>query len=239
MFQQHHGESLSEARTHFKDLLQKVPYHGIDLWLQVQIFYDRIERTNQMVVDCTTRRQLRKISAGEAWKTIEDCTTRRQYKEEELDDPISSKKGSLDYENGNIKLLLESIECLEAFVGLVMNFILDQKDKIRQPEECMGMIWDNFMQLSLDYVKILKEVQTQEFEHDQSKKIQKITKYPDTENLDSRTRDTFHVLFTQEKPLCTQESFSSKPLCVGYVRVILPNPPLIRKSTFGFKPGAG
>ncbi|GKC86756.1 zinc finger, CCHC-type containing protein [Tanacetum coccineum] len=31
MFQQHHRESLSEAWTHFKDLLQKVPRHGIDL----------------------------------------------------------------------------------------------------------------------------------------------------------------------------------------------------------------
>nr|GEX87365.1 zinc finger, CCHC-type [Tanacetum cinerariifolium] len=35
MFQQHHGESLSEAWTRFKDLLQKVPHHGIDLWLQL------------------------------------------------------------------------------------------------------------------------------------------------------------------------------------------------------------
>ncbi|GKC97911.1 zinc finger, CCHC-type containing protein, partial [Tanacetum coccineum] len=42
MFQQHQGESLSEAWTHFKDLLQKVPHHGIDLWLQVQIFYDHV-----------------------------------------------------------------------------------------------------------------------------------------------------------------------------------------------------
>ncbi|GKA02002.1 zinc finger, CCHC-type containing protein [Tanacetum coccineum] len=31
MFQQHHGESLSEAWTSFKDLLQKVPHHGIDV----------------------------------------------------------------------------------------------------------------------------------------------------------------------------------------------------------------
>ncbi|GJS45467.1 zinc finger, CCHC-type containing protein [Tanacetum coccineum] len=38
MFQQHHGESLYEAWTHFKDLLQKLPHHGIELWLQVQIF---------------------------------------------------------------------------------------------------------------------------------------------------------------------------------------------------------
>ncbi|GJW07434.1 MAK10-like protein [Tanacetum coccineum] len=34
MFQQHHEESLSKAWTRFKDLLQKVPHHGIDLWLQ-------------------------------------------------------------------------------------------------------------------------------------------------------------------------------------------------------------
>ncbi|GKE30329.1 zinc finger, CCHC-type containing protein, partial [Tanacetum coccineum] len=33
MFQQHHGESLSEAWTCVKDLLQKVPHHGIDRWL--------------------------------------------------------------------------------------------------------------------------------------------------------------------------------------------------------------
>ncbi|GJU25320.1 zinc finger, CCHC-type containing protein [Tanacetum coccineum] len=32
MFQQHQGESLLEAWTRFKDLLQKVPHHGIDLW---------------------------------------------------------------------------------------------------------------------------------------------------------------------------------------------------------------
>ncbi|GJZ71525.1 hypothetical protein Tco_0635376 [Tanacetum coccineum] len=31
MFQQHQGESLSEAWTRFRDLLQKVPHHGIDL----------------------------------------------------------------------------------------------------------------------------------------------------------------------------------------------------------------
>nr|GEW31351.1 zinc finger, CCHC-type [Tanacetum cinerariifolium] len=33
MFQQHQGESLSEAWTRFKDLLQKVLHYGIDRWL--------------------------------------------------------------------------------------------------------------------------------------------------------------------------------------------------------------
>nr|GEW93380.1 MAK10-like protein [Tanacetum cinerariifolium] len=40
MFQQHHEESLSEAWTRFKDLIQKVPHHGIDFWLQDLSLYD-------------------------------------------------------------------------------------------------------------------------------------------------------------------------------------------------------
>ncbi|GKE37353.1 MAK10-like protein [Tanacetum coccineum] len=36
MFQQHQGESISKAWTSFKDLLQKVPHHGIDLWIQLR-----------------------------------------------------------------------------------------------------------------------------------------------------------------------------------------------------------
>ncbi|GKC88114.1 zinc finger, CCHC-type containing protein [Tanacetum coccineum] len=51
MFQQHHGESLSEAWTHFKDLLQKVPHHGIDLWLQVLIFYDHVNPVTRRTID--------------------------------------------------------------------------------------------------------------------------------------------------------------------------------------------
>nr|GEX18906.1 hypothetical protein [Tanacetum cinerariifolium] len=42
MFHQHHRESLSEAWTRFKDLLQKFPHHGNDLWLQVYFFYDHV-----------------------------------------------------------------------------------------------------------------------------------------------------------------------------------------------------
>ncbi|GJZ03171.1 MAK10-like protein [Tanacetum coccineum] len=51
MFQQHHGESLSEAWTCFKDLLQNVPHHGIDLWLKVQIFYDHVNHVTRRTID--------------------------------------------------------------------------------------------------------------------------------------------------------------------------------------------
>ncbi|GJX75273.1 zinc finger, CCHC-type containing protein [Tanacetum coccineum] len=56
-----HGESLSEAWTRFKDLLQKVPHHGIDLWLQIQILYDRIDDSLK-----------RRMSAERAWVAIEE-----------------------------------------------------------------------------------------------------------------------------------------------------------------------
>nr|GEX50232.1 zinc finger, CCHC-type [Tanacetum cinerariifolium] len=51
MFQQHQGESLSEAWTRFKDLLQKVPHHDLDLWLQVQIFYDNANLATRRTID--------------------------------------------------------------------------------------------------------------------------------------------------------------------------------------------
>nr|GEX78675.1 MAK10-like protein [Tanacetum cinerariifolium] len=51
MFQQHQGESLSKAWTRFKDLLQKVSHHGINLWLQVQIFYDHVNLATRRTID--------------------------------------------------------------------------------------------------------------------------------------------------------------------------------------------
>ncbi|GJW69082.1 zinc finger, CCHC-type containing protein [Tanacetum coccineum] len=51
MFQQHQGESLSEAWARFKDLLQKVPHYGIDLWLQVQNFYGHVNPATRPTID--------------------------------------------------------------------------------------------------------------------------------------------------------------------------------------------
>ncbi|GKB56970.1 hypothetical protein Tco_1076313 [Tanacetum coccineum] len=45
----------------------------------------------------------------------------------------------------------------EAFEGLVMNFILDQEEKVRQLEEYMTVIKNDSMQLSLEVVEKLKE----------------------------------------------------------------------------------
>ncbi|GKC95712.1 zinc finger, CCHC-type containing protein [Tanacetum coccineum] len=72
MFQQHHGESLSEAWTRFKDLLQKVPHHGIDLWLQVQIFYDHVNLIIRRTIDQSAGGKLRNLNPEESWAILED-----------------------------------------------------------------------------------------------------------------------------------------------------------------------
>ncbi|GKA98591.1 hypothetical protein Tco_0826528 [Tanacetum coccineum] len=72
MFQQHQEEYLSEAWTRFKDLLQKFPHHGIDLWLQVQIFYDHVTPTTRRTIDQSAGGKLRDRIAKESWALLED-----------------------------------------------------------------------------------------------------------------------------------------------------------------------
>ncbi|GJX76095.1 zinc finger, CCHC-type containing protein [Tanacetum coccineum] len=72
MFQQHHGESLPEAWTRFKDLLQKVSHHGIDRWLQIQFFYDHVSFHLKCEIDRVAGSKLRGKNANESWEIIEN-----------------------------------------------------------------------------------------------------------------------------------------------------------------------
>ncbi|GKF66886.1 hypothetical protein Tco_0193403, partial [Tanacetum coccineum] len=72
MFQQHHRESLSEAWTRFNYLLQTVPHHGIDLWLQVQIFYDHVNPVTRRTIDQSAGGKLRGLNPEESWAILED-----------------------------------------------------------------------------------------------------------------------------------------------------------------------
>ncbi|GJW15290.1 hypothetical protein Tco_0019423 [Tanacetum coccineum] len=108
MFQQHQDESLYDAWNCFKDLLQRVPHHGLDLWLQVQIFYDHVDYATQMAIDYATGRRLRKLRAEVAWETIANLA---QYEGEGWNDLIFPNKGSPDYIDANLEQELESMEC--------------------------------------------------------------------------------------------------------------------------------
>ncbi|GJX94739.1 hypothetical protein Tco_0349325 [Tanacetum coccineum] len=71
------------------------------------MFYDRINHTLRKAINYAAGGQLRKMSAKEAWNTIEELV---YYDEEEWDDPIFSDKGSLNYGNTNMEQMLENIE---------------------------------------------------------------------------------------------------------------------------------
>ncbi|GJW88358.1 zinc finger, CCHC-type containing protein, partial [Tanacetum coccineum] len=72
MFQQHHGESLTEAWTRFKDLLQKFPHHGIDRWLQIQIFYNHVSFHLKCKIDRAAGGKIRNKNPDESWEIIEN-----------------------------------------------------------------------------------------------------------------------------------------------------------------------
>ncbi|GKC26443.1 hypothetical protein Tco_1033737 [Tanacetum coccineum] len=62
----------------------KVPHHGIDLWLQVQIFYDHVDRVTRQAIDHAAGGRLLDHIAEVSWKLIEDLTL---YDNESLFDP--------------------------------------------------------------------------------------------------------------------------------------------------------
>ncbi|GJU37122.1 zinc finger, CCHC-type containing protein [Tanacetum coccineum] len=59
--------------TRFKDLLQKVPHHGIRMhWLKIQIFYDHVSFHLKYEIDRATGGKLRNKNADESWEIIEN-----------------------------------------------------------------------------------------------------------------------------------------------------------------------
>jgi hypothetical protein len=107
MFQQRQNETFYEAWTRYKDLLRKVPHHGIEPWLQIQIFYDKVDYQTRRAIDYTAKGRLNRLSIDECWKVLEGLA---QYEEEGWEDPMFPSKGKLDYAHATQEQLLGSIE---------------------------------------------------------------------------------------------------------------------------------
>ncbi|GJS80701.1 hypothetical protein Tco_0730582 [Tanacetum coccineum] len=73
-----------------------------------------------------------------------------------------------------------------------MNFIYDQEERIRQLENYMQDIIDEFMEFSSEVALRLKDrIKESESKPRKIKKIKKITKYPDTKVLENSTKHNF------------------------------------------------
>ncbi|GJY96957.1 hypothetical protein Tco_0513867 [Tanacetum coccineum] len=74
-----HQEELSNS-----EVTSRFPHPGIDLWLQVQIFYDHVNPTTRCTIDQSVGGKLHDKNVEESWALIEDLTL---YDNESWNDP--------------------------------------------------------------------------------------------------------------------------------------------------------
>ncbi|GJT88401.1 reverse transcriptase domain-containing protein [Tanacetum coccineum] len=65
-------EPIYDAWTRFKNLIKRVPHHGLDLWSLTQFFYDHVDDYTRMDLDFAADGNLRELSGKEAWEAIEN-----------------------------------------------------------------------------------------------------------------------------------------------------------------------
>ncbi|GJZ79402.1 hypothetical protein Tco_0644239 [Tanacetum coccineum] len=70
---QHQDESLYDSWTRFKDIIQKVPNHGLSIWNLIEIFLKHLDSLSCHIINLTVEGDLKKFSDIGAWYAIEDC----------------------------------------------------------------------------------------------------------------------------------------------------------------------
>lgn len=74
IFLQLEGESLYEAWERFKLMLRKCPYHDLQDWLQLQVFYNGLDGNLRSSLDGASARPFMSKTYVEAYQFIEDIT---------------------------------------------------------------------------------------------------------------------------------------------------------------------
>ncbi|GJS99726.1 hypothetical protein Tco_0820896 [Tanacetum coccineum] len=192
----------------------------------------RLKRGSRIIYVATAsglQSRLRKLSAEEAWATIKNLA---QYEDKGWDDPVDPEEGSLNHENPDIEQLLGVIEYkVDALMKDAISLI--GKERVRQLEEYMKVIVGDFMKLSSEVTRRLKEKIREE--GSRMRTIKKITKYPDMEAPKPLAGHKFPEN-PKKNVLDTLKSTRTNSLWIRYVQLNFSNPPRFQKSTFGFKP---
>ncbi|KAJ0714148.1 putative retrotransposon gag domain, aspartic peptidase domain superfamily [Helianthus annuus] len=77
-FRQDEDESLYEAWERFKELMRKVPHHGLPKWQQCQIFYHGLDSQGQMMIDTYSGGDIGTKNATEAFEILEKCAVKNR-----------------------------------------------------------------------------------------------------------------------------------------------------------------
>ncbi|GJR19184.1 hypothetical protein Tco_0967711 [Tanacetum coccineum] len=70
MFRQHQDESLYDSWTRFKDIIRKVPNHGLSIWTLIKIFLKHLNSLSRHIINLTAEGDLRKFSDIGAWDNM-------------------------------------------------------------------------------------------------------------------------------------------------------------------------
>nr|GEX70857.1 hypothetical protein [Tanacetum cinerariifolium] len=95
VFQQHQDESLYDSWTRFKDLIRKVPNHGLSMWTLIKIFLKHLDSLSRHIINLTAEGDLRKFSDIGAWVQVPRCKARLDYNEH-----VDSLNATLGNERG-------------------------------------------------------------------------------------------------------------------------------------------
>ncbi|GJU49274.1 hypothetical protein Tco_1218829 [Tanacetum coccineum] len=131
---QHQGESLYDAWTRFKNLIEKVPHHGLGLWSLTQLFYYHVDNYTRMYLDFTADGNLRELSGEEAWEAIDSFAQGQK----EWDKPfiaitkeeLAILRAQIDELVGNKKVWVEmlmtsnNVTFIASFIPLIMKYLV-------------------------------------------------------------------------------------------------------------------
>ncbi|GJT02933.1 hypothetical protein Tco_0824102 [Tanacetum coccineum] len=67
VFQQHQDESLYDSWTRFKDIIQKVLNHDLNIWTLIEIFLKHLDSLSRHIINLTVEGDLRRFSDIGAW----------------------------------------------------------------------------------------------------------------------------------------------------------------------------
>ncbi|GJW21918.1 hypothetical protein Tco_0032540 [Tanacetum coccineum] len=81
VFQQHQDESLYDSWTRFKDIIRKVPNHGLSIWTLIEIFLKHLDSLSRHIINLTVEGDLRKFSDIGAWVQVPRCMAWLDYDE--------------------------------------------------------------------------------------------------------------------------------------------------------------
>nr|GEW94695.1 ribonuclease H-like domain-containing protein [Tanacetum cinerariifolium] len=81
------NESLYDSWTRFKDIIRKVPNHGLSIWALIEIFLKYLDSLSRHIINLTAEGDLRKFSDIGAWYAIEYCA---QYDKKKCSNPTNA-----------------------------------------------------------------------------------------------------------------------------------------------------